>query len=351
LALLLLLFTLVPSASAAGEEISTQAAGAIVIDFQTRDVYFEKDADTPRPAASMSKIMSVYLVLQAIHNGQLSYNTPIPISAYAAGISNNRLYSGLEQFQAGESPTANTLLQMVLTASCNASMIALGEYVAGSEAKFTALMNRQAELWGVDAHFADCTGFLDAGNAVSPRAMADITCRALTDCPEILAYASLRSTEYNGKTYYSTNSLLRNGTVEGIDGLKTGFTYGAGYCFTGTALRDGVRIVSVVMNTPSASTRMSESQKLLEYGFACREKLASTPSQPERPSESQPPVSPTESQPPVQPPDVNQSALLTMFPSWALSLTPHVLSPAACLWGFAKAADNTANCLEVVHTP
>ena len=211
--------------------MSTSASGAIVIDGGTGEVYYEKNADTPRPAASMTKLMSLYLVVDAIDAGELSLTTPIPISAELAQISRTKLYSGLEKFTAGASYPAEDLIKLAITASGNASIMALAEYLGGgSEAVFVERMNTTTRQWGIDAKFADSSGFLDKGNAVSPRAMAEIARRLLTDHPEILNYSQLLSVNFQGRTYSTTNTILKNATLPGIDGLKTGFTYGAGYC-------------------------------------------------------------------------------------------------------------------------
>lgn len=241
------------------------------MDFQTGEVYYEKNADVARPAASMTKVMSTYLVFEEIAAGRLSLDSYVTASSWAASISNNPAFSGLERLRAGRSYKVDTLLRLIMTESCNGSVIVLAEHIGGgSEAAFVQRMNDKAAEWGIDAHFADACGFVDNGNAVTPRAMAYIAKRIIADYPQILNYSSLKSTTFQGETFYSTNSLLRNGTCAGIDGLKTGTTGGAGYCFTGTALRDGRRIISVVMNTTSYSARMAESKRLLEYGFTCR---------------------------------------------------------------------------------
>ena len=242
-----------------------------MVDFQTGEVYYEKNADVARPAASMTKVMSAYLVFEEIAAGRLSLDSYVKASSWAASISNNPAFSGMERLRAGQSYKVDTLLRLIMTESCNGSVIVLAEHIGGgSEAAFVKRMNDKAAEWGIDAHFADACGFMDQGNAVSPRAMAYIAKRIITDYPQILNYTSLKSTTFQGKTFYATNSLLRNGTCAGIDGLKTGTTSGAGYCFTGTAIRNGRRIISVVMNTTSYAARMSESKQLLEYGFACR---------------------------------------------------------------------------------
>ena len=259
----------VPAASAASKP-TVAGSGAVVMDYQTGEVYYEKNADTPRPAASMTKVMSAYLVFEEIAAGNLTLDTYVTASAYAAGISNNRAYSGLEHLKTGGQYKVDTLLRLIMTASCNGSVIVLAEHIGGTEAAFVQRMNDKAAEWGIDARFADCCGFQDRGNAVTPRAMAVIAQKIIADYPQILAYSSLPSTTFQGQTFTSTNSLLRNGTCPGIDGLKSGTTSGAGYCYTGTASRDGRRIISVVMNSTSYSARMSDTRKLLEYGFSCR---------------------------------------------------------------------------------
>jgi D-alanyl-D-alanine carboxypeptidase len=266
---LALLLGLAPAAFAASTP-SVAGSGAIVVDFQTDEVYYEKNADIARPAASMTKVMSVYLVLEEVSAGRLSLDSYVTASSYAASISNNSAYSGLEKLKAGKSYQVDTLLRLIMTASCNGSVIVLAEHIGGTEAAFVQRMNDTAAAWGIDAHFADCCGFVDAGNAVTPRAMAYIAKRIISDHPEILTYSSLPSTTFQGKTFTSTNTLLRNGTCEGIDGLKSGTTDGAGYCYTGTAIRNGRRVISVVMNSTSYTARMNDTKKLLEYGFTCR---------------------------------------------------------------------------------
>ncbi len=269
-ALILTVALICGTTALAVEAPEVTAAGAIVIDCQTGEVYYEKSADVPRHAASMTKVMSVYLVLEEIKAGRLSFSTPIKASPYASRISRDIDYSGLENLHEGATYPVDTLLKLVMTASCNGSIIALAEHVAGSEPAFVDKMNAKAVEWGVSAHYADCTGYHDEGNAVSPRAQAEIARRAINEHPEILNYSSLKSTTFQGETFYSTNKLLREGTFQGIDGLKTGTTTAAGYCFTGTASRSGRRIISVVMASKDSASRMSDSATLLEYGFSTR---------------------------------------------------------------------------------
>ena len=253
---------------------SVSGTGVILLDADSGAVYYEKNADIARPAASMTKLMSMYLVFDALEDGRLLPDQTLPASARAALISNSAGYSGHEGLVEGKEYALEDLIRLVMTVSANGSMIALAEHLAGDEATFVQWMNEKAASWGISARFADSCGLRDTGNAVSPRAMAEIARRLIQDHPEILSYSTLKSTVFEGKTYNSTDALLRNGTVPGLDGLKTGYTGGAGYCFTGTALRDGTRMISVLMNTTNTSKRMSESQALLEYGFTRKTQLA-----------------------------------------------------------------------------
>lgn len=266
--------TVPPAQAALFDPPDVDGTGVILLNADTGQVYYEKNADTARPAASMTKLMSLYLVFDALEDGRLDPAQTIPASARAALISNSRGYSGHEALVEGKEYALEDLLRLVMTASCNGSMIAMAEYLAGDEAAFVQWMNETAASWGINARFADSCGLKDTGNAVSPRAMAEIARRLMADHPQILNYSTLKSTEFEGRTYSSTNTLLRTGAVAGMDGLKTGYTGGAGYCFTGTAQRDGTRMISVLMHTSNTSKRMSESQALLEYAFQRETQLA-----------------------------------------------------------------------------
>ena len=246
------------------------ALGALCMDFDSGEVYYEKNADLALPAASMTKVMAGYLVFDEISNGTLALDSCVTASEYAAGISSNTEYSGYERLEAGGRYQVDTLLRLIFTASCNGSMIVLAENIAGSEGAFVERMNAKALEMGIDAHYADCCGILDRGNASSPRAMAQLARRTIRDHPIILRYTSLPGFVFQGEPFDSTNLLLRNGSVVGMDGLKTGTTDGAGYCFTGTTIQNGRRIIAVVMNADSYETCMNECKRLLEYGFACQ---------------------------------------------------------------------------------
>ena len=269
--LLALILTIVFSVPVFGAQTpSVGASGAAVIDFETGEFYYEKNGDTARPIASMTKVMSIYLVFEAIERGDLSLDSMVTASSYAAKVSANKNYSGHEGLVAGKQYKVDDLLKVILTASANGSVIVLAEAVSGSESAFVAKMNAKAQEMGITAHFADCCGLVSNGNAVTPKAMAQLAVNLIRDYPDVLKYTSLKSTSFNGKTFNSTNSLLKNNSVAGIDGLKTGTTSAAGYCYTATANQNDRRIIAVVMKATSSAARFTDAKAMLEYGFATR---------------------------------------------------------------------------------
>lgn len=270
----IIVLTVAPTqASATTVQIpSITASCAIVMDYDTGEIYYEKNADTAQPVASMTKIMTLYLVFEAIENGVMSLDTQIPISDAVASMSRKSTYSGLEYFPYNGTCDVETLISLAICVSGCASTMALAEYLGdGSEAAFVAVMNARMVEWGLDAQFADSHGWNDSGNAVSARAMATIAQRCIQDYPQILDYSSLTSVLYQGKTYSSSNTMLLDGIC---DGLKTGFTYGAGYCFTGTAECDGRRVIAVVMDSSSYTTRTTDATDLISYGFECQRTIS-----------------------------------------------------------------------------
>ncbi|MBR2743417.1 MAG: S-layer homology domain-containing protein [Clostridia bacterium] len=265
-----------PSALAAPAEPQINASCAIVIDFDTGGSYYEKNADTARPTASMTKVMSAYIVFEEMAAGRLSPDTLITISKRAAEVSKDTTYSGYELFSEGDKIKADTLLKLVFTASGNASMIALAEHISGSEEAFVSRMNKTASSIGLKARYADCCGIKDDGNSVSARDMALLSQQIIKDYPRVLNYSSLKSFTFGGRTFASTNLLLVNGSLDGIDGLKTGTTSAAGCCFAATAKQSGKRMIAVVLNSQSSQTRASDCKALLEYAFACAKETKSS---------------------------------------------------------------------------
>lgn len=264
LSCLLILVLLTTPALAALPGITGQAA--IAIEADTGKVLLSKNCDTQRAVASTTKLMTLYLVFAAIDAGDITLDTQVTISSYAAQLSNDATYSGNEAFTAGDSYSLETLIGLIATASANGSAVAAAEAIAGTEADFVALMNETCQGWGIDAEFVDASGIGES--SVSARAMATIALHCVQDYPEILNYTSQVSVTFNGQTHTSTNEFLTGGYVcEGIDGLKTGYTSAAGYCFVASCLRDGSRVVSVVLGESSNELRFLDTIRVLDYSY------------------------------------------------------------------------------------
>jgi hypothetical protein len=193
----------------------------------------------------------------------------VPISENVYNKSRNRSFTNTVPLYYDQLYTVNELLELVLVHSASASIVALAELVDGSEAAFAEHMNAKAAEWGLQAWYQGASGI--ENNSITPRSMAILARNLLRDYPEVLVYTAKPATYFHGKTYAATNYLLGSLYYEGADGLKTGTTSAAGYCFTGTAVRNGVRIISVTMYSTSGNGRFTDTQKLLDYGFAVRE--------------------------------------------------------------------------------
>ncbi len=242
--------------------LSLTAKSAILIEKSSGNVLFEINAEEALPPASVTKIMTLLLVLEAIEAGRLSYDDMVPVSAYAAGMGGSQAY-----MEEGEEMNVDDMLKAVFVSSCNDAAVALGEKVSGSIDVFISLMNeRAAELGMKNTHFENCTG-LDDNNRTSARDIA-IMSRELIQYPKVREYATIwMDTIRNGEFGLSnTNKLVK--TYKGITGLKTGFTSGAMYCLSATAERDGMELIAVVLGCPTSNDRFNDAVSLLNYGFA-----------------------------------------------------------------------------------
>ncbi|MDV2581618.1 serine hydrolase [Alkalibacillus haloalkaliphilus] len=269
-------------------EVNVEAESAILVDAETGDILYAKEADIALPPASMTKVMTEYLVSEAVANGEISWDTTTEISDYAYSISANNSFSGVG-LRMDHEYTVKELYDAMAIYSDNATSIALAELVAGSEGEFVKMMNEKADEMGLpDAHFVNSTGLAnshlgdnypegtepDDDNLLSARSMAILAYNLVNDYPDSLEVSSVPTQEFEGHEMLNFNWMLpgmpghiAQYTYEGLDGLKTGYTELAGYTFTGTAERDGNRLISVVMRTDSVEERFSETEKLLDYGF------------------------------------------------------------------------------------
>ncbi|WP_371825465.1 serine hydrolase [Pontibacillus sp. ALD_SL1] len=268
--------------------VDVQAKTAILVDAETGKILFEKDADVALPPASMTKMMTEYLVLEAIKEGKISWDTTTQITDYPYSISADPAFSGVGLKQ-NKDYTVRELYEAMAINSDNATTIALAELVAGSEGDFVKMMNDKADELGLpDATFVNSTGLSNtdlgenvpkgtepnADNLMSARSAALLAYRLINDHPDALEVSSMTTTEFEGDRIENLNWMLPEMPgylsqygYEGMDGLKTGWTDLAGYCFTGTAERDDQRLISVVMKTDSKEARFEETRKLLDYGF------------------------------------------------------------------------------------
>ncbi|MFB1051695.1 D-alanyl-D-alanine carboxypeptidase family protein [Paraliobacillus sp. JSM ZJ581] len=268
--------------------LDVSAESAILVDGESGKVLFAKNADVKLPPASMTKMMTEYLVLEAIEKGQISWDTKTSISDYAYRISADVSSSGIGLRQ-DKQYTVRDLYEAMAINSDNGTSIALAELVAGTEGEFVKLMNQKGEEMGLgEFEFVNSTGLSnsslgedypdgtnpDANNLLSARAAALLAYHLVNDYPEALDISSQLTDELDGKHTNNWNWMLpwdkpnfAQYYYEGVDGLKTGHTDEAGYTFTGTAERDGRRLISVVMRTDSIGARFEQTKKLMDYGY------------------------------------------------------------------------------------
>ncbi|MCC3359569.1 D-alanyl-D-alanine carboxypeptidase family protein [Bacillus sp. REN16] len=288
--LLSLLVGQVPPAKAA-PALDINVKNAILIDAETGKILYEKNSEQAAPIASMVKMMTEYLVLEAISEGRLSWDQTTQVSQYAYDISANNNFSGVGLRQ-NHDYTVEELYKAMAIYSDNATTITLAELLAGTEGEFVKLMNKKAEELGLpDYEFVNSTGLSnsmlgdnypegtdpDGDNMLSAKSVALLAYSLIKDHPKVLEISSIPQLDFYGEKLDNWNWMLKHDPsvspylaqfhYEGLDGLKTGTTPAAGYCFTGTAERNGKRLISVVMGATSEPERFKETSKLLDYGF------------------------------------------------------------------------------------
>lgn len=251
----------VPTANTGNIELN--AKSAILIEQNSGTVLFEKSADTQMPPASITKIMTLLLVMEAIEEGKFDYDTPITCSEHSSSMGGSQIW-----LEVGETMTADELLRAAAIGSANDATCALGEQVAGSEEGFVDMMNtRAAELGMTNTHFENCTGLDAQGHLTTARDIAAMS-RELLKHNDITKYTTVwMDSLRDGKTeLVNTNKLVR--FYEGATGLKTGTTNGAGSCLSASATRDGLSLIAVVLGCDNSKNRFADAKKLLNYGFA-----------------------------------------------------------------------------------
>ena len=268
LGLLLGILLILPITTVRAEELklAESAKSAIIIEASTGKVLFEKNADEKLVPASMTKMMSMLLIIENIENGVLKWNQKITVSENASGMGGSQIL-----LETGEKMTVKDLFKGVAIASGNDAVVALGEAIAGSEAGFVDMMNKRAkELNLKNTNFKTPHG-LDAANHYSSARDMSLIAKELVKHEKVLEFTSVYEDYLRENTdkkiwLVNTNKLVR--FYDGVDGLKTGYTKDAGYCLTATAKKDGMRIIAVVMGEPDSKTRNKEVSEMLDYSFA-----------------------------------------------------------------------------------
>lgn len=286
--LLFACLVVVQPSMAEAKEIKTKAKTAILVDGNTGKVLYAKDADEALPPASMTKMMTEYLVLEKIKDGEIDWEDTTEISDYPYWISGNDDFSGVGLVQNKEY-TVKSLYEAMAIYSDNGTSVALAELIAGSEGDFVKLMNEKAEEFGMtNSKFVNATGLdnetldgrhpegtkKDESNLMSARDAAILAYHIVNDHPEALEISSIPETDFDGQKIRNYNWMLKHDAsflkpfyYEGMDGLKTGNTELAGYTFTGTAERDDKRLIAVIMKTKNEEERFNETAKILDHGF------------------------------------------------------------------------------------
>ena len=255
--------------STSGPELSVPSA--VLMEAETGQFVYAKDKDTRRSPASVTKIMTLILIFDHLHAGDISLTDPVTTSAHAKSMGGSQVF--LEE---GEIQTVETLIKCIVIASGNDASVAMAEFISGSEQEFVAQMNLRADRLGMkNTHFIDCCGLTDSDeHYTTANDIAIMSRELIVKYPEILDYSSIwmetiiheTSQGIKGFGLTNTNRLIR--TYPGCRGLKTGSTSKAGFCLSATAERNSLKLISVVMAAPDYKARLKDAAALLDYGFS-----------------------------------------------------------------------------------
>ncbi len=250
--------------------IDITSPSALLMELNSGQVLYEKDADTPRRPASVTKIMTMLLAFDAIDAGKFSLGDTITVSEHAAGMGGSQVY-----LEVGETQTVQNMLECMIVSSANDAAVAVGEAIAGSEPAFVGMMNdKAAELGMTNTHFENACGLEAEGHLMSARDIGILSRELLLKHPEVTEYSTIWMDTIIHKTkkgesefgLANTNKFLKK--YEGANGLKTGYTSAAGFSMSATATRNGTTLIAVVMGSETKDIRYEDAAKLLDYGFA-----------------------------------------------------------------------------------
>jgi len=247
------------------DPLAIDAVSAVLMEASSGKIFYEKNADAPLPPASVTKIMTLLLVMEAVDGGKVSMSDTVTVSEHAASMGGSQVY-----LKVGETMTLEDMVKSVVIASANDAAVALAEHIAGSEEAFVKRMNERAEELGMSSTNFENTNGLDdtADNHLTSAKDIAIMSRELLKHEKILEYSStwMDSIRDGAFGLTNTNRLVR--FYSGANGLKTGSTSKAKFCISATAKRDGMQLIAVIMGSPSGDIRNAQAKKLLDYGFA-----------------------------------------------------------------------------------
>lgn len=237
---------------------------AMLISQDTGEILYQKNADQQLPIASITKVMTLILTLEALHAGKISMSDTVPVSQHAFSMGGSQIW-----LEPGEIFTLDEMVKAICVASANDAAVAVAEFVGGSEPAFAEMMNQKAQELGMtNTVFKNACGLDEAGHLSTARDVATMSREMLQTYPEIQQYTTIWTDSLRkGETQLTnTNKLLKR--YEGITGLKTGTTGGAGVCISASAERNGLRLIAVVLGAASSTERFDAATALLDYGFA-----------------------------------------------------------------------------------
>lgn len=249
--------------------VEISAPSAVLMEASTGKIIYEKDPDTPRPPASVTKIMTMLLIFDALEEGKIHPEDEVTVSEYAASMGGSQVY-----LEPGETQTVDTMLKCIAVASANDACVAMAEHICGSEEEFVSQMNRRAKDLGMtNTHFVNCNGLDAEGHETSAEDIARMSRELIVKYPRIHEYSMIWMENIVHRTskgesefgLSNTNKLVRQ--YEYTTGLKTGSTGDAGFCVSATAEKDGIELIAVIMAAENSKDRFADAVRLLNYGF------------------------------------------------------------------------------------
>lgn len=267
---ILLSLLLVTTKVQAEEAMDIQAETAVIMEASTGDILYEKDSEKELPPASVTKVMTLLLIFDAIDDGKISLKDEVATSEYAASMGGSQVF-----LEVGEKQTVDTLIKCIAVSSANDACVTMAEYISGTEEAFVEQMNKRAKELGMkNTHFLNCNGLDADGHVTSAKDIALMSRELITKHPEILEYTQIwmdtivHTTKKGSEEFglSNTNKLIRH--YEYATGLKTGSTSKAKFCLSATASKNGIDMIAVVMGEPDSKTRVKDAISLLNYGFS-----------------------------------------------------------------------------------